>query len=170
MMQRYEPIRGMYICVEGGSYVLYSDHLAVVAEKNKEYQTLLSHHEEQMGDSMGKITCLKTTLAEKDAEITAKDNQIAQAGMIVDAIDMILSNGEEPSDFEMSFPLVRAVWDRHEKCMAHEAEITTLKKRVREPEAQAYVTSENYTANSTELRIAELRNRDNVANIAKGTL
>ena len=78
MMQRYEPIRGMYICVEGGSYVLYSDHLAVVAEKNKEYQTLLSHHEEQMGDSMGKITCLKTTLAEKDAEIAALQAKIIE--------------------------------------------------------------------------------------------
>ena len=38
--------------------------------------------------------------------------------------------------------------------------ITALKKRVRELEAQAYVTSENYTATSTELRIAELRNKE----------
>ena len=68
------------------------------------------------------------------SQITAKDNQIVQAGLIIDAMDMIISNGEEPSDFEMSFPLVRAVWDRHEKCMAHEAEITALKERVRELE------------------------------------
>ena len=44
--------------------------------------------------------------------------------------------------------------------MEQQAEITALKKRVRELEAQAYVTSENYTATSTELRIAELRNKE----------
>jgi hypothetical protein len=70
----------------------------------------------------------KEIIVEKDATIAAltervkeAENQRAEFGMMIDAIDMILSNGEEPSDFEMSFPLVRAVWDGHQKNMELEA-------------------------------------------------
>jgi len=58
------------------------------------------------------------------AALAKKDNQIVQAGVIVDAIDMILSAGEEPSDFMLSFPLVRAAWDQCQQIAALEADYT----------------------------------------------
>jgi hypothetical protein len=49
------------------------------------------------------------------AALRERDSKIVEFGSILESIDLILSAGEEPSDFMMSFPLVRETWDRCEQ-------------------------------------------------------
>ena len=45
-------------------------------------------------------------------ELKSCKNELVMAEMLLGAIEMALG-GVEPSDFELSFPIVRDVWDMH---------------------------------------------------------
>jgi hypothetical protein len=74
--------------------------------------------------AQGEIEAIKKRIREID-------NERVQFGAMLDSIDMILSNGEEPSDFMMSFPLVRATWDLAADNAALRAEVERLKEALR---------------------------------------
>lgn len=70
-----------------------------------------------MHDNKGGALALAESIREKDTPIPPDASykaQWIQAEMIINAIGDAL-DGEEPSDFELSFPIVRKAWDvRHE--------------------------------------------------------
>ena len=95
-------------------------------------------------------------VSEVDAAVKEKDTQIVQGGAIVDAIDMILSAGEEPSDFMLSFPLVRAAWDQCQQIAALKAERDKYRDRKNKlTHAYAAKISELHTLQSDNSRRAE---------------
>ncbi len=57
-------------------------------------------------------------------------NALVQHGAILEAIDMIVTYGEEPSDFMMSFPSVRKVWDLRDERDRHRKELSILDEKI----------------------------------------
>jgi chromosome segregation ATPase len=77
MIQRYESTGSAMFFSDAGQYVLCSDHLAALAEKEEEYQSLLGHHEAQTKDFEEQIAALT---AERDKlDIGIMDLTVANA-------------------------------------------------------------------------------------------
>ena len=52
-------------------------------------------------------------------KVRALENAYIEQGVLLEAIETIL-DGKEPSDFEMSYPIVRRVYDEYYKPYPHE--------------------------------------------------
>ena len=86
---------------------LKADHLAVVAEKEQEYKSLLEHHETQTKDFKEQIATLTN-------KFRSLENDYVQQGAIYEGISDILRDGNT-SDFMLSFEIVRQVSDLRER-------------------------------------------------------
>ena len=86
---------------------LKADYLAVVAEKEQEYKSLLEHHETQTKDFKEQIATLTN-------KFRSLENDYVQQGAIYEGISDILRDGNT-SDFMLSFEIVRQVSDLRER-------------------------------------------------------
>ena len=87
--------------------------------------------------------CLRIEIEKKDAEIAALkakyrdlENDYVATESIYEAICDMVTTGKEPSDFMMSFPSVREMWDA---INSKDAEIAALKEKIKGLEELQYV-------------------------------
>jgi len=120
----YDDAQGLYYRYDGNEYQKYILHSRVPISCGgtmKENKLL----EQQYADK-----CLEL-IAEKETSRKAENTAVHYAA-IIDAIEYMVE-GEvgknEPSDFMMSFSIVRDVWDYFQH---YEAEVSQLKERVTE--------------------------------------
>lgn len=69
---------------------------------------------------------LQREVAAKDAKLWEKENQIVECRAIIESIALLVTRGIEPSDFMMSFFLVREVWDVVQNAAAKDKRIAGL--------------------------------------------
>ena len=132
---------------------LWSGHFAAqqatLAEKDREYQTLLSHHEEQMGDSMGKITCLKTTFEEKEREVIKAQRKWSIAMERIAALQAAMEHGCDESNCPM--------WTNLKN---YEKEVDIANDRIKELEDANEMFADLLLKDGTRIQSLKLRNRE----------
>ena len=122
---------------------------ATLAEKDREYQTLLSHHEEQMGDSMGKITCLKTTFEEKEREVIKAQRKWSIAMERIAALQAAMEHGCDESNCPM--------WTNLKN---YEKEVDIANDRIKELEDANEMFADLLLKDGTRIQSLKLRNRE----------
>ena len=111
---------------DGSDNKIYEDAIDLIKELEANIAALEASAEalsERFNSQAESFQQARAKIVHLEAAVREKDNQRIQFSSIIDSIDMIMSCGEEPPDFMMSFPLVRAVWDQCERIAALTAEL-----------------------------------------------